>query len=254
MARKPREGKVWIGTSGWMYKSWAEEFYPEGADDLLKYCATRFSTVEINATFYRLPTVATVESWRKRAPAGFVFAVKAPRAVTHFKRLLPGSESFILFLERIVALKNRLGPILWQLPPNFHKDAERLDSFLSTLPGWMRHAFEFRHESWFCEEIYEILRRHGAALVSVSTLNMPMNLTLTADFTYVRLHGLKGGPAHNYTRREFRPWADHLRDCAERGLDAYVYFNNDVGTRAPFNAEMLREMVGGNATAPHPHR
>ena len=233
-----------------MYKSWAATFYPEGTRDLLAYYATRFATLEINATFYRLPTVAMVESWRARAPAGFVFAVKAPRAVTHYKRLLPDSESFVLFLERIAALQARLGPVLWQLPPNFGADVERLDAFLSTLPPWMQHAFEFRHASWFCEPVYDVLRRHGAALVGVSSLRFPMQWTPTADFAYVRFHGLEGGAAHDYTGDELRPWADHLRAWARSGHDAYVYFNNDVNTRAPLNAEALREMVGPNAVQP----
>ena len=248
MARATR-GRVLVGTSGWTYKSWAETFYPPEIRPAghLAYYASQFPTVEINATFYRLPTEAAIAAWRKNAPEGFVFAVKAPRAITQFKKLKPGALSFDLFLERIPALGTRLGPILWQLPPSFRKNLERLDQFLSSLPKGkpnLMHAFEFRHASWLSDDVFELLRRHHAALVSVSTLAMPMNLTLTADFTYVRFHGLEGGAAHDYTERELEPWAQHLSECAGRGIRAFVYFNNDVNTRAPLNARQLAKMVG----------
>lgn len=239
--------RIYIGTSGWIYKDWAEAFYPEKmkSSERLQYYATQFPTVEINATFYRLPTEAAIQGWRAQAPPGFVYAVKAPRAITHFKRLLPGAKSFPIFLDRIPALRDRLGPILWQLPGSFKKNTERLEAFLATLPQSMRHAMEFRHESWWSPDVFAILRRHKAALVSVSTLSLPRDFTITTDFTYIRFHGLEGGAAHDYIREELKPWAAHLRRCREQGVSGYAYFNNDVNTRAPLNARMLMKMVDG---------
>jgi uncharacterized protein YecE (DUF72 family) len=238
-------GDVYIGTSGWIYKDWAKAFYPAKTKsaDLLRYYASQFQTVEINATFYRLPTESAVQGWHDQAPPGFLFAVKAPRAITHFKKLLPGAKSFPIFYDRIPLLRDHLGPVLWQLPGSFRKNVERLDQFLGSLPKWSRNAVEFRHESWWCDDVFEVLKKHGAALVSISTLSLPMDLTLTTDFTYIRFHGLEGGAAHDYTRRELKPWAEHLIECKKRGVSAYVYFNNDVNTRAPLNAKMLMQMV-----------
>ncbi|MEI6351330.1 MAG: DUF72 domain-containing protein [Verrucomicrobiota bacterium] len=243
------KGRILVGTSGWVYKSWAESFYPPEIRPAahLDYYATQFPTVEINASFYRLPSESAIAGWQRKAPPGFLYAVKAPRAITHFKKLKPGALSFDLFFERLPGFGENLGPVLWQLPGSFRKNVERLDSFLESIrnkPCGIGHAVEFRHASWFSEDVYEVLRRHRTALVSISTLALPMDLTLTADFTYVRFHGLEGGAAHDYTADELKPWAEHLRRCARQGRDAFVYFNNDINTRAPLNARMLMEMVG----------
>jgi uncharacterized protein YecE (DUF72 family) len=235
-----------------MYKSWAETFYPKDcpARRHLEYYATRFPTVEINATFYRLPEQSTFEGWCKRAPEGFLYAVKGSRAVTHFRRLKPGAKSFKLLLDRSRRLRSRLGPYLWQLPPSFTKNTERLADFLKILPRRMAHEIEFRHPSWFDPEITALLRRYRVAMVSVSSQKMPMHWEVTSNFVYVRFHGLKDGPAHNYTDRELEPWAEHLRRCARQGARGFVYFNNDVNTRAPLNALRLIEMVGKYAVKP----
>ena len=242
----PRQGKIYIGTSGWSYKAWAETFYPKALKpaEHLAYYAQHFPTVEINATFYRLPEAKAVQKWHDSAPAGFVYAVKGSQSVTHYKRLKPGARSFPLLFERIETLGEHLGPVLWQLPGNFHKDAPRLAAFLKTLPAQFQHALEFRHQSWLDEEIFSLLSQHGVALVSLSSNVMPMELTTTADFTYIRFHGLKDGPAHDYTEAELQPWAQHLRSCSRKGLSAFVYFNNDVNTRAPMNALQLTQMCG----------
>ena len=245
-------GKVYIGTSGWIYKSWAKTFYPDEVKGtrLLAFYAQNFPTVEINATFYRLPETKTFRGWRERAPRGFIYAVKGSRAVTHFKKLLPGAKSYDLFLERVVDLGGHRGPVLWQLPGSFKKNAQRLEDFCKGLPKSLLHAIEFRDPSWLDEEILEILRRHKIGSVSLSSETMPMNLEVTAGFVYVRFHGLAGGAAHDYTRAELEPWAEHLRKCSREGLDAYVYFNNDINVRAPGNAKMLMEMVGASAVRP----
>jgi uncharacterized protein YecE (DUF72 family) len=235
-----------------MYKSWAKSFYPDDcpARRQLQFYSSKFPTVEINATFYRLPQEKTFESWQEQTSSGFFYAVKGSRAVTHFKRLKPGAKSFRLLLKRATLLGSGLGPFLWQLPPNFKKDADRLARFLKRLPGRSHHALEFRHRSWLDEEIDGILRRYGVANVSVSSQAMPMHFETTADFVYLRFHGLSGGSAHDYTDRELEPWAEHLRRSACRGLTGFVYFNNDVNARAPLNALRLMEGVGKYAVRP----
>lgn len=247
-------GRIYIGTSGWSYKAWGRSFYPEEVPERqhFEFYATQFSTVEINATFYRLPAEKTVSGWFEKAPPGFIFAVKGSRGITHYQRLKPEASSPEFFLERIRVLKDRLGPILWQLPPNFTKDPERLQEFLSHLPQGFRYAMEFRHPSWVAPEIHELLSRYGVANVSLSSLRMPMDLRITAPFAYVRFHGLEGGAAHDYTREELQPWSSFLRKCAREGVDAFVYFNNDGNTRAPINAQALIEMVGQAAVRPLP--
>jgi uncharacterized protein YecE (DUF72 family) len=238
--------RVFVGTSGWVYKGWAGSFYPSGLKkfDELEYYATRFNTVEINATFYRLPLEAMVKGWHRRSPKDFVFAVKGSRFITQMKKLKVERESIQVFFERVRPLKEKCGPILWQLPPNFGFNGERLDSFLAIIPVKFRHAVEFRHPSWYeHEETFTILRRHNAAHVSVSSLRMPMNLAVTSDFVYLRFHGLEHGAAHDYTRRELQPWAEHCRRCRNNGTGVFAYFNNDLNTRAPGNAEMFRTMI-----------
>lgn len=245
-----KKGKLYIGTSGWSYKAWAETFYPEelAQADRFHYYAERFPTVEINATFYRLPEVSTFQSWHDKSPKNFIYAIKGSRSVTHYKRLKPGARSFPLLLERIEVLREHLGPVLWQLPGSFHKDAKRLEAFLDKLPTNYRHALEFRHPSWLDSEIYELLSSHGTALVAVSSNVMPMDCTITADFTYIRFHGLAGGAAHDYTEAELKPWAKHLQECTSKRITAFVYFNNDVNTRAPANAVSLMKMAGADST------
>ena len=239
-------GKIYIGTSGWSYKSWASSFYPKEipVKRQLEYYATQFPTVEINASFYRLPQRSTFKTWRDTAPGGFLYAVKGSRAVTHLKRLKPGAKSFPLLLERAQLLVPRLGPFLWQLPPSFPKNTERLKHFLQALPKRFVHAVEFRHPTWLEPEVDELLKRYRVAKVSISSLAMPMQLEATTNFVYVRFHGLSGGSAHDYSDQELEPWAEHLRRCARQGLNGFAYFNNDVNTRAPDNARRLIQMVG----------
>jgi uncharacterized protein YecE (DUF72 family) len=239
-------GKICVGTSGWIYKDWAKSFYPATlpAKDRFSFYACQFPTVEINASFYRLPTEAAFVNWREQAPPGFVYSVKASRAVTHYKRLLPGAKSFDILMERCRQLEGRLGPILWQLPGSMRKDLNRLRAFLHTLPRDLPHAMEFRDPSWLDTATFALLREAGVAQVAVSSLRMPACHELTAGFAYVRFHGLEGGAAHDYTEEELRPWAEFLRGCARRGVIGFAYFNNDVNTRAPQNALLLMKMLG----------
>ncbi len=243
---------IYIGTSGWSYKSWAETFYPCDlpASRQLTFYTTKFPTVEINRTFYRLPTQKAFGDWNRTAPVGFLYSVKGSRAVTHFKRLQPGAKSLNLLLSRLKSLGEHRGPVLWQLPGTLKKDLPRLGKFLPTLNRRIRHAIEFRDPSWMDKEVFEMLKRHRVANVAVSSQIMPRCLELTTDFVYVRFHGLEGGAAHNYTDRELRPWATFLRGCARHGVTAFVYFNNDMNTRAPLNALRLMELVGPSANLP----
>jgi uncharacterized protein YecE (DUF72 family) len=235
-----------------MYKGWANSFYPKGCSTKrhLAFYVTQFPTVEINGSFYRLPEETAFTAWREIAPPGFLYAVKGSRAVTHFKRLKPGAKSFKLLLDRSRLLDDRLGPILWQLPPNFAKNIERLTQFAKLLPRRFAHAIEFRHPSWLDHEVEEVLKRHGIANVAVSSQRMSVHFRPTANFVYVRFHGLEGGPAHDYTDSELEPWAERFRRSARQGLSGFAYFNNDVNTRAPLNARRLMELVGKHAAKP----
>jgi uncharacterized protein YecE (DUF72 family) len=245
------KARVYIGTSGYSYKSWDKTFYGETPKRAqLEYYITQFPTVEINATFYRLPSEGMVRGWRDRVNEDFVYAVKGSRFITHMKKLVKLDGALDKFFERIEVMKERTAVILWQLPGMMHKECARLDDFLAMVPKEYRHAFEFRHPSWYDEEIFEILRKHKTAHVALSSKGMPIDLSVTTDFIYVRFHGLEGGAAHDYTRAELVPWADFLSREAEKGRSAYVYFNNDVNVRAPENAKMLMEMIGDYAVEP----
>ncbi len=239
---------AYIGTSGYSYKSWDKSFYGETPKRAqLEFYATQFPTVEINATFYRLPSENMVRGWRDRVSEDFVYAVKGSRFITHMKKLANLDGALDKFFDRIAPMKERTAVILWQLPGILKKDAARLDNFLAQLPKEYRHVVEFRHPSWYDDEIFRILKKHQAAHAALSSLGMPMNLMITADIIYVRFHGLDGGAAHNYTRTELKPWAEFIRNQSANGITSYIYFNNDINVRAPDNARMLMDMVGDAA-------
>jgi uncharacterized protein YecE (DUF72 family) len=191
-----------------------------------------------------------VRGWHDRAPKGFVFAVKGSRFLTHIKRLKETGPGLRKYFSRLVPLTDRTGPILWQLPPNFQQtddNVERLAGFLKKLPMRYQHAVEFRHPSWMNEDTFRLLRARHVANVWISSQRMPQDYTITAKFVYLRFHGLKDGAYHDYTSDELQPWAKQLRVAAGHGLPCYVYFNNDLNTRAPLNAETLMKMVGRHA-------
>jgi uncharacterized protein YecE (DUF72 family) len=244
--------QVYIGTSGWSYKSWDKTFYPREIPKSaqFEFYATQFPTVEVNNTFYRLPTPKMILDWRRKAPPGFVYAIKGSRFITHMKKLANLDGALDKFFNRIDPLQKRIGVLLWQLPPFLGKDPSRLEHFLEKLPKRYCHAVEFRHPSWIDEETFSLLRRFNAAHVSISSLKMPRNLTVTADTVYIRFHGLKHGAAHDYTRAELQPWARHIRQQAEKGKIVFAYFNNDLNVRAPANAKQLMEMVGTGVAQP----
>jgi uncharacterized protein YecE (DUF72 family) len=243
-----------IGCSGWNYRTWAGgEFYPQKlpASRWLEHYATVFDTVEVNTTFYRLARREAVERWVRQTPPEFCFAVKSSRYLTHIRRLTDLDRGVQRLYEPLEPLidAGRLGPMLWQLPPNFQRDDARLARALDALrPG--RHTFEFRHESWFCEDVYELLRWHGVALTIGDRLGLDFQThEITADFTFVRFHYGRRGRRGNYSQRELASWAARIGEWAASGLDVYAYFNNDWEGFAPRNALSLRRMLAAEGVA-----
>jgi uncharacterized protein YecE (DUF72 family) len=238
--------RVRIGCSGWNYKDWREVFYPKGlpANKWLERYSEAFDTVEINNTFYRLPKVEAVENWVKQTPRGFQFTVKASRYLTHIKRLSTVEHGVKLFYERIEPLANspKMGPVLWQLPANFRRDDERLAGALEHLPKG-RHCFEFRHPSWFCEDVYKLLRKHRAALVIGDTPERKFQThEITAKWTFVRFHYGHRGRGGNYSKTELEEWAARIREWRKE-VDVYAYFNNDWKAFAVQNALELKHQL-----------
>jgi uncharacterized protein YecE (DUF72 family) len=241
---------IHIGCSGWNYAHWRDGvFYPPRlpAKKWLEHYAQFFDTVEVNSTFYRLPKPEAVANWVAQTPEGFIFAVKASRYLTHVRRLRELDDGVQRFYERIEPLLRtpKMGPVLWQLPPTFKRDGERLAQALASLPKEQRHSFEFRHPSWFVEETYELLRTHGVALVigDRPEVNEYRSLEHTTDWTFVRFHSGTRGRNGNYSESELAEWAERFDDWSRR-LDIYAYFNNDWEGYAPRNALRLRELLG----------
>jgi uncharacterized protein YecE (DUF72 family) len=233
-----------IGCSGWSYAHWRGVVYPEKGSTAswLELYAQRFDTVEVNATFYRLPTRVSVERWASRTPESFCFAVKASRYLTHVRRLQGLDEGLHKLEERIGPLRStsKLGPMLWQLDGRFHRDDTRLAAALERLPEG-RHAFEFRHGSWFVDDVYELLRTHDVALVVADRAPAgPTPWVPTSDWAYIRFHSGRGRNGV-YTRRQVDEWAGRL---AAFDGDVYAYFNNDWEAFAVKNAEQLRDALG----------
>ena len=237
-----------IGCSGWNYASWRGVLYPEGCPQRrwLERYAEGFETVEVNNTFYRLPTHDAVRGWVQQTPPDFVFAVKSSRYLTHMKRLTDMDRGVERLLERLEPLLEspKMGPMLWQLPETFRRDDDRLAFALDRLPPG-RHAFEFRHESWFCDEVLEALRAHGVALCIGDHPERPwQSHELTADFSFVRFHYGRRGRRGNYSETELDEWARELRRLARRA-EVFAYFNNDWEGFAVRNALRLRKLVEG---------
>ena len=237
---------VRIGCSGWNYDDWRGREYPPGVPPRrwLAHYARRFDTVEVNSTFYRLARPAAVATWVTDTPPEFVFAVKASRYLTHVKRLTDmgrGVERLYAGIAPLVE-SGKLGPVLWQLPENFHRDDDRLGGALERLPPG-RHCFEFRHSSWFVEPVYELLRSHGAALVYGDDPRRRFQvLERTADWTFIRFHRGHRGRRGNYSETELREWAARIRALRDEA-EVFAYFNNDWEGFAPRNARRLRSLL-----------
>lgn len=236
---------IHIGTSGWSYPHWKGPFYPaELADDrLLSYYAEQLQTVEVNTTFYQLPEVHTLVTWRDTVPAEFIFAVKASRYITHMKKLKDPHEPVATFLDRIAALGDMIGPILFQLPPRWNFNHERLRAFLNVLPDGYRYAFELRDPSWLNETAYAALAHHNAAFCIYDFHGRLSPKQVTADFVYVRLHGPVDKYRGKYDTETLAGWAGAFSTWARQGKAVFCYFDNDEAGYAAHNAIQLQEMI-----------
>jgi uncharacterized protein YecE (DUF72 family) len=234
-----------IGTSGWHYDHWRGPFYPEdlAKRDFLQYYMERFHTVEINNTFYQLPKEETFIAWRDTVPEGFIFAVKGSRYITHMKKLKDPKDSLATLLGRVKALGEKLGPVLFQLPPKWHINVGRLRDFLAALPKDHRYAFEFRDPSWYEPEVYEALSKHGAAFCIYELGGHLSPKEVTADFVYIRLHGPGDAYRGQYEQRALAGWAGAVSAWARQGKRVFCYFDNDEAGYAAQDAMRLQQML-----------
>lgn len=237
-----------IGTSGFYYDHWKDGvFYPQGLpkSQWLEFYTSRFDTVELNNTFYRLPREKTFQDWHRKSPPGFVFSLKGSRFISHVKKFKDPQETWGNFYNRAKLLEEKLGPVLFQTPPSWRVNLDRLKDLLAVVPSSVRLAFEFRHPSWFKKEVYQVLEGHQAGLCWVSSPDWPTAEVLTADFVYLRFHGQKRLYSSNYSGQELKEWADKFGKWLKEGRDVYAYFNNDALGYAPKNAETLMKLVEG---------
>jgi len=243
------EGEAYIGTSGWVYNDWNGIFYPEGlpSKKRLKFFSQHFKTAEINYSFYHLPKSKTYENWYNQTPDNFVFAVKASRFISHVRRLKDVKTAWDKFLENALCLKEKLGPILFQLPASFRSTDEnfkRLSEFLKQIAkDDLRFAFEFRHEGWCDENTYKMLKRYKVAWVIADSPRYPKAEAVTADFVYIRMHGSERLFSSKYTRSELGLLASKIRDWLKMELDVFTYFNNDFHGFAIENARELVDLL-----------
>ncbi|GGK64697.1 DUF72 domain-containing protein [Rufibacter glacialis] len=239
------KGRIHIGTSGWHYNHWKGNFYPPGvtSKQFTDYYVRFFGTVEINNSFYRLPTAQTFAAWRESVPQDFLFAVKASRYITHMKKLIDPQQGLGQLLGNAQALEEKLGPILFQLPPAWRLNLGRFQDFLAALPPYHRYTFEFRDPSWYHPQVYELLRQENHAFCIYDLAGHQSPLEVTADFVYIRLHGPEGKYDGSYSEAALQTWASHCRHWAQAGKDVYIYFDNDINGHAPVNALRLQELV-----------
>lgn len=240
----PKKAPVYhLGTSGWSYPGWKSKFYPSElpSRDWLSFFAQHFATVEINMTFYRFPKPEILDRWLERTPPGFSFTLKANRQITHRKRLRGVKSEIRYFYILADSLREKLGCILFQLPPSIKLDLELLKGFLDVLSPEYRNVIEFRHESWYCREVYELLRAFGITLCTVSSAKVPGETIETAETSYFRFHGLTGGYRYNYSEEELAGWAQKIKNSTAR--EVYAYFNNDYQAYAVYNCLRLGELL-----------
>lgn len=244
--------RVFIGTSGWTYPNWRGAFYPRDlpGSRLLEFYAREFITTEVNYSFYHLPRSTTYTKWAGQVPEGFLFAVKAHRIITHTKRLAGVQEPWQVFLSNVAALGSRLGPVLLQFPPNFQRHTNRLAEFLegarNGIPDGLRLklVFEFRHESWFTDEVYRLLGRYAAVLCIADSPRYPRKEVLTTDCVYVRFHGRRRLFESSYSEAELEEEARKVKRYLRKGLDVFLYFNNTARGHAIDNARTLKRLLG----------
>jgi uncharacterized protein YecE (DUF72 family) len=231
--------KVYVGTSGYNFPEWKGTFYPEKlpASQMLEYYAQRLPTVEVNYTFYRMPNAKAVAGWDAATPATFTFVLKAPQRITHMARLQDIDDPLRFFLETARKLGKKLGPILFQLPPNFKKDVARLGDLLTQFPPDIRCAWEFRHESWFSDDVYHVLRTGNAALCVADTEEGTTPLVTTADFGYFRLRD------EGYGKKELEQWAGTVKELGAQWQDAYVFFKHEESGIGPKLAQEFAKLL-----------
>lgn len=238
--------EIRIGTSGYHYKDWVGRYYPEGmkSSQMLAHYLRDFDTVELNNTFYQLPNESTFDAWRDNTPRDFLYAVKGSRFITHMIKLKDAQRGLTNFMPRAERLGTKLGPILWQLPPGWKVNAARLEEFLSLLPAEHRYTFELRNETWMTDEIVAVLKKHNAAFCIYELAGYQSPLELTADWTYVRLHGPTSFKYQgSYSDEQLAEWADRIRAWSRKLKAIYVYFDNDDSAYAVYNALTLKRMV-----------
>ena len=243
MSTQERRGRWRIGTSGWVYQHWRGDFYPATTPPArwFEFYALHFDTVEINNTFYRLASDDTFDRWREQAPPGFLYTVKANRYITHVRRLIDCAEPLERFIAAARRLGPALGPLLFQLPPRWRANSERLEGFARLLPADLGHTFEFRDTSWFNDEVLAVLRAFRLGFCIYHTPRYEVPHAVTAPLVYIRLHGPDTG---SYDEPALRRWAKAIGGWCETGHDVYLYFNNDIGGHAVRNALRLKEILG----------
>ena len=238
--------EYYIGTSGWHYEHWRGLFYPEklARSKWLEFYVRHFNTVELNNSFYNLPSEKAFINWRESSSKSFVFTVKVSRFITHVKRLRNVEEPMQNFLSRADFLQDKLGPLLYQLPPSMKRDDDRLEAFLFTLPSHYRHVFEFRHESWLDDGVFNVLKRYRAGLCVFDMPDFTCPIVATADFVYLRFHGSTGLYSSCYSDEELSNWAKEITGLSKKLKAIYIYFNNDAGAYAIRNAKTLARFLG----------
>jgi len=252
-SKKRTVARIWIGTSGWSYRAWDDVFYPRSLKpaEHLAYYAKHFDIVEVNSTFYRLPSPEAVTTWRDAVPDHFVFACKASRYITHMKKLKEPKPSLKSFIERVGLFSGRLGPILFQRPWRWHVDLKRLRGFLESLPKFGHYAFEFRGATWFTLEILDLLAERNAAFCIYDLSGRCSPLNVTADFIYLRLHGPNAAHHGSYSDDAIAAWAMRLNAWRDGGRETSCFFDNDEKGFAAANAQRLATLIGDLS---HDHR
>jgi uncharacterized protein YecE (DUF72 family) len=233
--------KLYIGTSGWCYESWVGKFYPGNLNKnkWLEYYSKYFNTVEINSSFYHLARKETFNNWALQTPDNFVFTVKASKYITHIKKLVDCLEPLKKLLDAALGLGSKLGLFLFQLPPNLKKNVIKLEDFLKIIPKNLRYVFEFRNESWFCDEVYHLLNDFGAGITISSSPDFPYHEIITGNFCYIRMHGSAQLYSSSYSRKELKMFSTIIKQNLKKNINTYVYFNNDVFGYAVENAMEL---------------
>jgi uncharacterized protein YecE (DUF72 family) len=247
------EQLIRVGTSGYHYNHWRGPFYPEGmpASKMLAFYVERFDTVELNNTFYRLPPKKAVAAWYRDTPADFLFSAKGSRFITHMKKLKDPIQGLERYFEHVDGLGEKLGPVVFQLPPFLERNVERLEIFLAALPPGRRFAFEFRNPTWHCAEVYAMLERFNSAFCPFDIGGFQSPIVVTADFAYVRLHGPGPGPYQgSYTDLALAAWAEQIRQWSRTLKAVYLYFDNDTGGFAVRDANTLKAIIASQRSSP----